>query len=494
MDLARSAALTLSLFITAWSSTAVTRGGEPSSLPRPDIHRGRELFERVWTPDKTANGDGLGPMFNERSCVACHSLGGIGGGGPNSKNVDLLSLVVPQHLETYLKNRQNGPRMSSGPEGPAVVELERKAERIHFALRGGSIMLHTYGTDPRYSMLREQALGLVPTAHKLAPSSSGLFPEVRRPPGADPVRTIKHGDLTLQFSQRNSSAMFGAGLIDRISQADIQAAADEQARRGWLVSGRPLGRFGWRGQTKNLTEFVKGACVLELGLDVQGIPQPQDPVRATLALREQIDRSGPRKRVGAARPRPVVDLDEGQLRDLTAFTASLPAPGRRTPIDSQEAEAVRHGEQVFKSVRCAECHRPDLGTVSGIYSDLLVHSMGQRLDDPQPVPPQSGGTLYYSSVRSLGQLVGLQTDEWRTPPLWGLADSAPYLHDGRAPTIADAVLWHGGEAQESLDMYVGLKQADRDDLHLFLSTFVAPDAPELKQPLVRVIGGSDSNR
>jgi len=78
MVLARSAAVTLSLICAAWSSAAVTRCDEPSSLPKTDVHRGRDLFERVWEPDKTGDGDGLGPLFNERSCVACHLLGGVG--------------------------------------------------------------------------------------------------------------------------------------------------------------------------------------------------------------------------------------------------------------------------------------------------------------------------------------------------------------------------------------------------------------------------------
>jgi len=354
-------------------------------------------------------------------------------------------------------------------------------------------MLHTFGTDPRYAMFREQVLGLVPLDDALKPTTASLFQEVRLPPGNDPQRTIVHGDITLKFSQRNSTAMFGAGLIDRIPQTVLKDIADEQERDG-KVSGRVLGRFGWRGQTPNLTDFVKGACTTELGLDVEGIPRPADPVRATLANREAARRSGKGSGRSGGDTRKVVDLDERQVADMVAFVATLPAPDRRLPADEAGAAAVRHGETVFAAVGCADCHRPTVASVAGIYSDLLMHDMGSRLEDAQGAPARAESGLYYPASRSLGDLFALLTQEWRTPPLWGLADSAPYMHDGRAQTIAAAIRWHGGEAQNSLDKYVALEQVERDDLDLFLHSLVAPDVPELKQRLVRVSGGSNSDR
>jgi CxxC motif-containing protein (DUF1111 family) len=511
--IARSAVVILLLLIlpNPQHAKAADEGALPSQ-PKADAHRGRELFERVWTPEKTAKGDGLGPLFNERSCVACHSLGGVGGAGPNSKNVDLLTLVIPGRIKAFMERRRaaggafvkvdgedelafelrdDRPRVTlatseQASDTTAFLELERNAERIFSPLRSGGTMLHAFGTDSRYALLREQILGLDPRDRAPKPSAPNSLPEVRRPPGDQPIRTIMHGDITLKFSQRNSTAMFGAGLIDDISSADIQAVADQQARQGSVVSGRFIGRFGWRGQTADLMEFVKGACVLELGLDLEGIAPTPDPVRATLALREQAARARPGKRT-AAPARTVVDIDGRQVDDLFVFVKSLPAPGRKATTDAETAAAVAAGERLFSSVGCSDCHRENLGTVTGIYSDLLVHSMGPFLDDPQASPPNPTGGLYYNhSAKSLSELLSQGTDEWRTPPLWGVADSAPYLHDGRAPTIAEAIRLHGGEALSSLDRYSALTPTDRDHLHLFLSSLVAPDVPALKQPLRRV--------
>jgi len=465
MLLVRTIAATLAAMVTIWQASTVTAAA-PDSDHRPHVDPGRELFERVWEPKESDTGDGLGPLFNERSCVACHALGGVGGGGPNSKNVELLSVDLPK--KTF--------------RSAEFDQLERNAAQIHYGLRNGTVLLHTFSTDPRYAMFREQVLGLAPRNRTLKSAAASLFPEARRPPGDEPVRTIVHGGITLKFTQRNSTALFGAGLIDRIPESEIKAIADAQGRGGSTIRGRFVGRFGWRGQTADLADFVKGACTTELGLDIEGIPQAADPIRATVVNRRA--RQGDQLSPDASTvKRKIVDLNARQVDELVVFVDSLPKPGRRIPVNATEA-AVRHGEQVFAAIGCADCHRPTLAAVGGIYSDLLLHSMGPRLTDPHAAPLRTVGVQYYDLSESLADLLSPRnTEEWRTPPLWGLADSAPYLHDGRAATVAEAVEWHGGEAQKSLDQYAALEQSDRDDLHHFLASLVAPDAPELKQPL-----------
>jgi CxxC motif-containing protein (DUF1111 family) len=180
------------------------------------------------------------------------------------------------------------------------------------------------------------------------------------------------------------------------------------------------------------------------------------------------------------------------------------------------------------------CHKPNLGQVRGIYSDLLLHDMGPRLADPALAAAWSSGPLaaglwgngkelypgqkfyqkfYEDAFRKympqafdakgrllgmaglkngqfpfvgasdsfpgalpLGKLAANLEREWRTPPLWGVADSAPYLHDGRAATLEQAIDWHGGEATSSLRMYKRLKPEQRKQLIAFLKTLVAPGA------------------
>src|SRR5207302_2525840 len=130
---------------------------------------------------------------------------------------------------------------------------------------------------------------------------------------------------------------------------------------------------------------------------------------------------------------PGLDLTLEQCNQLTAFVAALPRPLERDPAEGVALEKISAGKKLFLKVGCADCHTPDLGSVEGIYSDLLLHRMGAPLvgggsyNEPPPEVPDAPP----------GQ--GPRADEWRTPPLWGVADSAPYLHDGRAPTLQEAI-------------------------------------------------------
>src|SRR5262249_647763 len=157
---------------------------------------------------------------------------------------------------------------------------------------------------------------------------------------------------------------------------------------------------------------------------------------------------------------------------LAAYCASLPAPVRIEPASPKDAEHVNRGERLFASCGCTACHVPDVGKVEGIYSDLLLHDMGEVLSDPIPANPEKGTALTVTEVvgggssaygggggrvvESLSPAALALRREWRTPPLWGLRDSAPYLHDGRARTLSDAITAHGGEAESSAQKFRGL--------------------------------------
>jgi CxxC motif-containing protein (DUF1111 family) len=186
------------------------------------------------------------------------------------------------------------------------------------------------------------------------------------------------------------------------------------------------------------------------------------------------------------------------------------------------------GESVFNRIGCVDCHVPDVFPVTDLFSDLLLHDMGEELQAASPAPAAgatlaglerlprytvkgpSNGTLppYYSSAsdriptaeaiprpdrpqfprgprpvlpdtgETTGQPLVTWDDlqrEWRTPPLWGVADTAPYLHDGRAKTLEEAILWHGGEAKQSRDLFAELKPAQKRQLLAFLFSLRAPD-------------------
>jgi CxxC motif-containing protein (DUF1111 family) len=143
---------------------------------------------------------------------------------------------------------------------------------------------------------------------------------------------------------------------------------------------------------------------------------------------------------------------------------------------------------VFREVGCADCHRPRLGQVAGIYSDLLLHQMGEGLSDPSPAPDRVVHTRVESTRNAYGGesvmfVQGSREDprqEWKTPPLWGVRDSGPYLHDGRAATIEEAVLQHGGEATGSAKRFRELSDVERTQLLTFLGSLAAPDPASLR--------------
>jgi CxxC motif-containing protein (DUF1111 family) len=440
-----------------------------------DQNAGRELFERVWKTGANHSGP-LGPLYNERSCVACHRLGAVGGGGLNSRNVTLVSVEIPDSARLPA-DRRSMVVPSVADRMADLNRLRSVVSTIHAGLATTeAIVLHAYGVDPRYAAMREQVLGLRPMDLELTiPSTAAAAHKY-----AGPIRRVEHRGATLIISARNSTAMFGAGLIDRLSLAEIRAAAEDQAERHPEMTGRMLGRFGWRGQTLDLRSFVAGACSVELGLNVDNSTATASPVEATLNLRGKSGGSSPSQSVQA-------ELSQKEFDDLVAFCASLPAPGRRPTSSESETALVRRGEELFESTDCAICHRPSIGNLTGLYSDLLLHDMGPGLYDPQPAPSSvssSSRPQYYDSGRStFGDFVGNRPYEWKTAPLWGVADSGPYLHDGRALTLDDAIRAHGGQAESSARRYRELPDADRRALIKFLMSLVAPDADYLRKTI-----------
>jgi CxxC motif-containing protein (DUF1111 family) len=480
----RFAAQVLLAALAIGSSATPSLGGDPAA--------GRVLFERVWTAS-----DGLGPFFNERSCVACHALGGVGGAGPNSKNVEILSVDVPWWIKAGRSNRISLDTKQSADAHQAYRRLEQSVSKLHVDLRQGSMALHTFGTDPRYREFREALLGLKPTS--VSEQGDSADAAVRHVPGVQPTKRVVHGQVQLLLSGRNSPAMFGAGLIDRVTDDEIQAVASEQRAEHPHMAGRMLGRFGWRGQTSKLQLFVAGACTVELGLDVtvSGAPIPaaaasppssgnggENSVTYPPGFKATATPATGSGAGNSSATPPTTELNASQFDDLYSFVATIPAPVRRAAVDDAEAKLIEKGEHAFTSIGCAVCHRPSIGVAKGIYSDLLVHNLGAGLTDSQPAPLVPFGAQYYSESRSLGDLIDEnRLLEWRTPPLWGLADSAPYLHDGRAATVEQAIAAHGGQAAATASAFAALPVDDRKAMLLFLSTLVAPDAPELKRTL-----------
>jgi CxxC motif-containing protein (DUF1111 family) len=166
-------------------------------------------------------------------------------------------------------------------------------------------------------------------------------------------------------------------------------------------------------------------------------------------------------------------MDRAECEALVAYVRSLPPPAVREPADERDALAVKAGEKTFRAIGCAGCHLPRLGDVEGIYSDLLLHDMSPQLGDTG-----SYGVLVAAAAERPRvddpKASGASLAEWRTPPLWGLRDSAPYLHDGRAGTVEQAVLLHGGQGRASAERFSQLSARRRQQVVAFLMTLSAP--------------------
>jgi CxxC motif-containing protein (DUF1111 family) len=425
-------------------------GTVSAAVADDEVELGRTLFEHKWVVDDPvcSSGDGLGPMRNADSCVACHNLGGSGGAGSAEHNVDLLSFV---------------PGKDAVSNSKLLSALRSRAGKVHpdFVRGAATIVFHKFSTEPRYERLRLEVLGF-----KLPGDLQSDRAAVVRRNAAEkqlngpPVSDLSHASVPFRLTHRNTPSLFGAGLIDLIPNETLLDLAKQQSERSPQTAGRParpsgkdIGRFGWRGQVATLHEFVVSACAIELGLQNPKHPQSKNPLDSKRS------------------PDTGDDLTADQCTALVAYVASLPAPARSEPADRKEAERFSHGEKIFESCGCSACHVRDVGDVHGIYSDLLLHDMGSTLEETIP----SSSAAYYG-VPTAGSLAdrALQPREWKTPPLWGLRDSAPYLHDGRARTLVDAITAHGGQAEASVNKFKSLEYLSRSHLLDFLNSLGRP--------------------
>ncbi len=393
---------------------------------------GRDLFLHEWTQGDplAAQGDGLGPVFNASSCVACHQQGGAGGSG---------SLV--HNLTVFTRAPKPGARAAHG-------------------------VIHQFAIDAASQETLQNVSAQFPK--KSRPTLAdllALLPKPANPPTG--VQTIRDDAVPeIDMGQRNTPALFGASVIDAIPDEAILANARNQrlklrlsglngeevpAGRAAKLSRKRVGKFGWKANIGNLSEFVRVACANELGLG--------NPLQAQPASLSQPD----------YRPRGL-DLTDQQCDQMTAFIASLPRPREVIPGSAAEAARAVAGKKHFKQIGCTNCHTPDLAEAQGIYSDLLLHQMGEGLGGGGSYgeePPDSSGEPDSDGGST-------SPSEWRTPPLWGVADSAPYLHDGRAATLAEAIKLHAGQAALSANRFTGLSDVQQEELIAFLNTLRAP--------------------
>ena len=413
-----------------------------------NFNLGNALFTKTWVsaPSSTKASDGLGPLFNARGCQDCHLKDGRGHVPvDDEKPVSLfLRLSVPggsapQDIADWLATK---------PEPTYGGQLQNFAATSHAA---EARMVVTY-TETPVTMADGTVISLRAPSYSIADAAYG------------PMAT------DLQISPRIAPQMIGLGLLEAIPAADILARVDENDADGNGISGRAsivpsaelakpaLGRFGLKGGAATVRDQSAAAFSGDMGLSTPLHPGPSGD--CTEAQSDCL-----------AAPHGAQDIHNGfevstESLDLVTFYArNLAVPERRGINDP----TVLRGKELFYSLNCTGCHTPKHVTARLTdqpeqsfqliwpYTDLLLHDMGAGLADNRPEGRAAGS-------------------EWKTPPLWGIgltpqiSGHSDYLHDGRARSLLEAVLWHGGEAQAPRDAVVALPAKDRDALIAFLES------------------------
>jgi CxxC motif-containing protein (DUF1111 family) len=393
---------------------------------------GDASFERVFVSAPSPINPGLGPIYNNVSCISCHAADGRGK-APNVGE-DLLSLLL--RISVPGKDNHGAPMAVPG--------------------FGGQLQSHSiFGVKPEASIITNYD-------YQNSLLDDGTSVELRRP---NYILTNPYEALptNMEVSPRLAPPVFGLGLLEAISNADILANADEDDLDGNGVSGKAnqvwnatkmiseLGRFGWKAGQPNLKQQSAGAYNEDMGIT--------NPIFRNESSLNQTQFTFPTYENNQT------EINDSILSTVAFYMQTLAVPARRNVDDP----AVLKGKSIFRNIGCNNCHVENFRTAVNVafpalsnqlihpYTDLLLHDMGEELADNR------------SEFLANGK-------EWRTPPLWGIGltkkinGHTNFLHDGRARNFTEAILWHGGESQVSRKKFKALNYQDRLALQRFLES------------------------
>ena len=397
------------------------------------FQQGRSLFRQSWVVAPAGDGEvnGLGPLYNRLACISCHAKNGRGG-APEGPQQRMQSMLV--RLSVAGQDEHGGPKPH-----PAYGD-QLNEEGIPGVPGEGRAQIHW-----RTSRV------------KLA---AGESVELRRP--RIEFAELAYGPLgKVLISPRVSPHVGGLGLLETVPADALQQLARQTKPDGvqgavnqvWdrSLGQTVVGRFGLKANAPTLRQQIAGAFLGDMGITSDLFPT-ENCTAVQVACQQAVSGGHP-------------ELKTAQLDAVEFYLAHLAPPARR----DAEQPLVRQGEALFAKSGCAACHLPVLtggehpkyprlsGQTVAAYTDLLVHDMGPDLADGRPDYLANG-------------------QQWRTPPLWGLGllaginEQTRFLHDGRARTAQEAILWHGGEASSARKRYVQLSKESRQALLAFLQS------------------------
>ena len=426
------------------------------TLERQDkFYLGLSFFRDPWViaPSATTDRDGLGPLFNARACFACHPRGGR---GRTPSNIDEPMLSMFLRLSIPGENKKYGVI----PEPVYGDQLQVR----------GITVKNSFGLARKNGVAEGD--GLIGEAHSYVEYETirgsyadGENWELRKPHYK--IRDAAWGEMhpdTL-FSPRLAPPLAGLGLLEAIDERDILALADPEDKNNDHISGKAnlvwdvvrgktvLGRFGFKANQPNLLQQTAAAFRGDIGITNDLFKEQPCSERQIICQQAQngLDSNSD------------VEIKRELLDAVTFFGRMLAVNKRR----GENTPKVLAGRKLFYQANCKACHTPGFTTINNAaepelagqkiwpYSDLLLHDMGKGLADGRPDFLATGS-------------------EWRTAPLWGLglsqqvSGSKLYLHDGRARSLSEAILWHDGEAKTSRDYFIAMDKEKRQALLAFV--------------------------
>lgn len=412
---------------------------------RTAFDHGRGHFHRRWVVFAGVNGDwGLGPTFVADRCSVCHAGAGRGA-PPAAADQQLRSMIV--RLSLPGTDDQGGPR--ADPHYGDQLQND--------SLQGRSAD-DAYNSEP----VPTEADLYVEWKTRTVAFADGESIELRQPRLR--IENQRFGPFAegAMTSLRNAQPLIGLGLLESVPEETLRSIAREQVAEGFhgrpnevwdaLGNRRALGRFGWKANQPSLKQQIAAAALGDMGVTSELYQAQNCPPVQALCIDET--------------PGAPIELIDNDWKEMEFWLQGLAVPARRSVTDP----AFVRGAALFAEAKCAVCHVPELRTAAKVphlpqlanqtiraYTDLLLHDMGDDLADGRPD--------FQAGPR-----------DWRTPPLWGLGlskavnGSTALLHDGRARDVAEAILWHGGEAEVSREMFRKMPKADREALQFFVES------------------------
>lgn len=429
---------------------------------------GNKFFQEPWAQSvgSVSSQDGLGPLFNNNACQDCHVRDGR---GHASEITEAVANQQGSDFSTMLLRASKSE----------LSESQKNAMSLGFQANVGDSCIG--------GQLQHQAnFGITKEASQAV---SYQYQEISFSDGEEvilraPIWHVKGNKCEIDndtvISARVAPPMIGLGLLALIdekqilSQEDINDSNNDtisgKANKVWSVKKQQvtLGRFGWKAGQPTLRQQTAGAFLGDMGLTTDFFQQQN-------CLEHQVDcKESPNGNGDMVDADYQYEVSTKVLNKITFYTNHLAVPARRNAYSQQ----VLNGQKVFNELGCQQCHTTSYSTVMSDefpelsnqkiypYTDMLLHDMGESLTDFDKNSQTVKGNI---PVEFLAQ-----ANEWRTPPLWGIGlaqtvdPQATFLHDGRARNLLEAVLWHGGEAEQSKQKVLQLSKKQRVELLAFL--------------------------